>query len=50
MWSLRHNLTPYDAAYVVLARRTGGALLSLDQRLLRAPALGVELLTVPGEG
>lgn len=36
MWSLRHDVTPYDAAYVVLARRTGCALLTLDERLRRA--------------
>ncbi|MGQ0774955.1 MAG: type II toxin-antitoxin system VapC family toxin [Pseudonocardiales bacterium] len=46
MWSTRHNLTPYDAAYVVLARRTGAALLTLDQRLTQAPALGIPLLTI----
>lgn len=46
MWSTRHNLTPYDAAYVVLARRTGAALLTLDQRLTEAPALGIPLLTI----
>lgn len=43
MWSLRHDVTPYDAAYVVLARRTGCALLTLDERLRRAPGLSVEL-------
>ena len=47
MWSTRHNLTPYDAAYVVLARRTGAALLTLDKRLMHAPALGIPLLTIP---
>ncbi|MGH3546205.1 MAG: type II toxin-antitoxin system VapC family toxin [Mycobacteriales bacterium] len=46
MWSTRHNLTPYDAAYVVLARRTGAALLTLDKRLIRVPALGITLLTI----
>lgn len=49
MWSTRHNLTPYDAAYVVLARRTGAALLTLDKRVTRAPALGVPLLTIRDE-
>ncbi len=49
MWSLRHHLTPYDACYVVLARRTGAALLPLDQRLMHAPALGVPLLTIHDE-
>ena len=49
MWSARHNLTPYDAAYVALARRSGAALLTLDKRLMRAPALGVSLLTIRDE-
>lgn len=47
MWSLRDNVTPYDAAYVGLARRNGCPLLTLDQRLIRAPRLGVAL-RVPG--
>lgn len=47
MWSIRHNLTPYDAAYVVLARRAGAALLTLDTRLMNAPGLGISLLTIP---
>jgi len=49
MWSARHNLTPYDATYVVLARRAGAALLTLDKRLIQAPGLGVDLLTVRDE-
>ncbi len=49
IWSTRHNLTPYAAAYVVLARRTGAALLTLDMRLMHAPALGVPLLTIRDE-
>lgn len=49
MWSTRHNLTPYAAAYVVLARRTGAALLTLDKRLMHAPALGVPVLTIRDE-
>jgi predicted nucleic acid-binding protein len=48
MWSTWHNLTPYDAAYVVLARRSDAALLTLDERLMRAPALGIPLLTIAG--
>ncbi|PVE94082.1 type II toxin-antitoxin system VapC family toxin [Microbacterium sp. TPD7012] len=35
---LRHNLSAYDAAYVVLAEVTLSALLTLDQRLARAAA------------
>jgi predicted nucleic acid-binding protein len=49
MWSTRHNLTPHDAAYVVLARRARAALLTLDKRLMHAPALGVPILTIRDE-
>lgn len=35
-WSLRENLTIYDAAYVALAERLGVRLLTLDLRLARA--------------
>jgi len=49
IWTTRHNLTPYDAAYVVLARRAGAALLTLDKRLMNAPALGIPLLTIRTE-
>lgn len=45
IWSLRANVTPHDACYVSLARRTSSPLLSLDARLLRAPGLEVRLLT-----
>ena len=38
-WALRDNLTIADALYVVLARRTGAALMSIDERMLGAPGL-----------
>lgn len=38
-WTLRHNLSFYDALYVALARRLGVPLLTGDTRLLRAPGL-----------
>lgn len=44
VWSLRDNLTPYDACYVTLARRTGSPLLTLDHRLAGAPRLGIQIL------
>ncbi len=45
-WDLRHNLTPYDAAYVALAEALGVALLTADARLSRASGIqcAVELL------
>jgi predicted nucleic acid-binding protein len=46
IWELRHNLTPYDAAYVALAEAMGATLLTVDGRSTRAPSLrcAVELL------
>lgn len=36
-WSLRHNVTPYDAWYVALAEALEAELLTGDRRLLDAP-------------
>jgi predicted nucleic acid-binding protein len=46
IWELRHNLTPYDAAYVALAETLDATLLTADGRSARAPSLrcDVELL------
>jgi predicted nucleic acid-binding protein len=46
IWSLRHNLSAYDACYVALARALACPLLSTDGPLARAPNLGVELVIV----
>jgi predicted nucleic acid-binding protein len=46
VWSLRANVTSYDACYVALARELGCALVTADRRLSRAPGLGVPLVTV----
>lgn len=46
-WGHRHNLSPYDAPYVALARRYDALLVTNDARLARAAqALGVAA-TVP---
>lgn len=45
-WSLRANLSAYDACYVALARLLDCPLLTADAPLRRAPALGVTFLTV----
>ena len=37
VWELRHDLTPYDAAYVALAESLGAVLVTADARLARAP-------------
>ncbi|MGH9078171.1 MAG: type II toxin-antitoxin system VapC family toxin [Acidimicrobiales bacterium] len=46
-WSLRGNLTIYDASYVALAEHLGAVLVTADTRLSRGPGLGceVEVLT-----
>lgn len=36
VWAQRHNMTAYDAMYVVLARVLGCQLLTLDVRLAKA--------------
>jgi predicted nucleic acid-binding protein len=45
VWRLRHNLSAYDAAYVVLAEKLGATLLTRDARLASASphTLSVEL-------
>lgn len=45
-WSLRDNLSVYDASYVALAEYLGSVLLTADARLARAPGLrcAVEVL------
>lgn len=48
IWTLRHNVSPYDAAYVALAQRYECSLATFDKRLARAAAqYGVSAL-VPG--
>jgi predicted nucleic acid-binding protein len=39
IWSLRRNVTPYDAAYVALAEALGAPLITLDRRLAAAPGI-----------
>jgi predicted nucleic acid-binding protein len=43
-WSLRHNLGLYDAFYVAAARQSGYPLVTGDDRLARAPDLGIDLV------
>lgn len=46
MWVMHANVTPYDACYVALARVLAAPLVTLDERLTRAPDLGIELRTL----
>ena len=43
-WSLRHNLSFYDALYVALAARIGAPLLALDARIAAVPGLPAEVI------
>ena len=47
IWSLRENLTPYDAAYVALAEELDCPLLTTDMRLLRAPGPRCKFIAPP---
>lgn len=40
-WTLRHNVSGYDALYVAAARIRGAAILTADGPLTRAGSLGV---------
>ena len=37
IWRLRHNLTAYDAAFVALAAVLEAPLVTLDERIAKAP-------------
>jgi len=43
MWELRENVTPYDAAYVALAERLDGALITCDTKLGAASGIRCSL-------
>ncbi len=46
-WELRHNISLYDAPYVVLAAKHGCALLTLDRRLATAARARAVTVIVP---
>lgn len=43
MWTLRENLTAYDAVYVALAETLQAPLVTLDARLAEAPGHAAEI-------
>jgi predicted nucleic acid-binding protein len=47
VWELHPNVVAYDAAYVALAEELAAPLLTLDQRLARAPGPTCTFLTPP---
>lgn len=48
VWSLRENLTAYDAVYVALAEALGCPLVTFDGQLARAPGPGTEVRLLSG--
>jgi predicted nucleic acid-binding protein len=44
IWSLRKNMTAYDAAYVSLARLLDATLVTRDAKLARSPGLDVQVV------
>lgn len=47
IWSLRHNLSAYDASYVALAEALRCPLLTADARLAGAPGPSCPITVVP---
>ena len=47
VWSLRHNATAYDAAYVAVAEAIDARLVTLDRRLATLPGVSCEILVGP---
>jgi predicted nucleic acid-binding protein len=46
VWKLRRNLTAHDACYVALARQLRATLVTRDERIARAPGLGINVEVV----
>ncbi len=45
IWELRHNFTPYDAAYIALAEATDSTLYTSDEKLSKGHRARVKLFT-----
>lgn len=50
IWELRHTISPYDAAYLVLSRHFDCPLITFDEHLARAAAPHGVHVTAPGSG
>jgi predicted nucleic acid-binding protein len=48
VWTLRHDLTAYDAAYLALAELVDARLVTFDRGLAEVAARTVEILVPPG--
>lgn len=48
VWELRANITAYDGAYVALAETLAAPLITLDERLARAPGTHCRMVTYSG--
>jgi predicted nucleic acid-binding protein len=46
IWELRRNLTAYDACYVALTRQLDATLVTRDERIARAPGVGINVEVV----
>ncbi len=46
VWRLSKNLTAYDACYVALARQWEATLVTRDERIARAPGVGINVEVV----
>lgn len=49
IWQLRHNMWPYDAAYVALAETLGVALITVDRKFAGVPGLRCDVRNLRGD-